>query len=336
MTTVGYIGRRLLQLVPVLLFVVTVTFVLINSIPGDPVRIFVGPAADAAAIEAARAKYGLNQPLHVRYFKYLASVATGDFGTSIHYGGAPVTQKIMERLPVTLVLLVSSFTLAIGTALPLGVFAANNRNRASDHVARVLSLVGVSTPSFWIGLLLIIGFAYHADVLPPSGLVMPWADPARVEGAASRLDVLATAATHLILPSITLGTLQMAAITRIERSSMLDVLNKDYVQLARAYGISERTILRKHAFKNAQLPVLTVIGIQITTALGGAVLTETVFNINGMGNLIITAVRAQDYQLIMGTTIFFAIMFVLGVLVVDVLYAVIDPRISYGGGDGGE
>ncbi|SFL15562.1 peptide/nickel transport system permease protein [Halogranum rubrum] len=333
MTTAGYIGRRLLQIVPVLWFVVTVTFVLINSIPGDPVRILVGPSADAAAIEAARVQYGLDQPLYVRYVKYLAAIATGDFGTSIHYGGVPVTAKILERLPVTLLLLVSSFTLAIGTAIPLGVFAAKNRNNRYDHLARITSLVGVSTPSFWVGLLLIIVFAYYTNLLPPSGLVMPWAPPGSVEGATSRLDVLATSASHLILPSITLGTLQMAAITRIERSSMLEVLNKDYVQLARAYGISERTILRKQAFKNAQLPVLTVIGIQITTALGGAVLTETVFNINGMGNLIITAVRAQDYQLIMGTTIFFAIMFVLGVLVVDVLYAVIDPRISYGGAD---
>ncbi|WP_410767339.1 ABC transporter permease [Haloferax sp. DFSO60] len=334
MTTAGYIGRRLLQIVPVLLFVVTVTFVLINSIPGDPVRILVGPSADAAAIEAARAKYGLDQPLYVRYVKYLGAVATGDFGTSIHYGNVPVTEKILERLPVTLVLLASSFTLAIGAAIPLGVFAATNRNNRYDHLARVTSLIGVSTPSFWVGLLLIIMFAYYGGLLPPSGLVMPWADPASVDGATSRLDVFVTSARHLILPSITLGTLQMAAITRIERSSMLEVLNKDYVQLARAYGIPERTILRKQAFKNAQLPVLTVIGIQITTALGGAVLTETVFNINGMGNLIITAVRAQDYQLIMGTTIFFAIMFVLGVLVVDVLYAVIDPRISYGGGGG--
>ncbi|WP_188424202.1 ABC transporter permease [Haloferax sulfurifontis] len=334
MTTTGYIGRRLLQIVPVMLFVVTVTFVLINSIPGDPVRILVGPAADAAAIEAARAKYGLDQPLYVRYVRYLAAVATGDFGTSIHYGGIAVTEKIFERLPVTLLLLASSFTLAIGTAIPLGIFAAKNRNNGYDHLARVTSLIGVSTPSFWVGLLLIIVFAYYGDLLPPSGLIMPWADPASVDGATSRLDVLVTAASHLILPSITLGTLQMAAITRIERSSMLEVLNKDYVQLARAYGVSERTILRRQAFKNAQLPVLTVIGIQMTTALGGAVLTETVFNINGMGNLIITAVRAQDYQLIMGTTIFFAIVFVLGVLVVDVLYAVIDPRISYGGGSG--
>ncbi|GGC64662.1 peptide ABC transporter permease [Haloferax sulfurifontis] len=317
-----------------MLFVVTVTFVLINSIPGDPVRILVGPAADAAAIEAARAKYGLDQPLYVRYVRYLAAVATGDFGTSIHYGGIAVTEKIFERLPVTLLLLASSFTLAIGTAIPLGIFAAKNRNNGYDHLARVTSLIGVSTPSFWVGLLLIIVFAYYGDLLPPSGLIMPWADPASVDGATSRLDVLVTAASHLILPSITLGTLQMAAITRIERSSMLEVLNKDYVQLARAYGVSERTILRRQAFKNAQLPVLTVIGIQMTTALGGAVLTETVFNINGMGNLIITAVRAQDYQLIMGTTIFFAIVFVLGVLVVDVLYAVIDPRISYGGGSG--
>jgi len=323
-----YTLSRLLQSIPVLVGVATITFVLINAVPGDPIRIMVGPNADASVVEALRAKYGLDEPLHVRYGKYLWNLVQGDLGRSIHYS-APVSQKIMERLPVTLLLLVSSFTFAIATAVPMGVLSAQRRNEPADHVSRVLGLIGVSTPSFWIGLMLIIVFSYHFQVLPATSLIMPWADPAAVDVADTRLDVLVASARHLIMPTITLGTLQMAAIMRVERSSMLEVLGKEYVRLARAYGVSESTILRKHAFRNAQLPVITIIGLQITTALGGAVLTETVFNINGMGRLIITAINNQDYPLVMGTTLFFGLMFVVGVLLTDLSYAYIDPRVSY-------
>jgi peptide/nickel transport system permease protein len=323
-----YTLSRLLQSIPVLVGVATITFVLINAVPGDPIRIMVGPNADASVVEALRAKYGLDEPLHVRYGKYLWNLVQGDLGRSIHYS-APVSQKIMERLPVTLLLLVSSFTFAIATAVPMGVLSAQRRNEPADHVSRVLGLIGVSTPSFWIGLMLIIVFSYHFQVLPATNLIMPWAAPASVEGAATRVDVLVTSLRHLVMPTITLGTLQMAAIMRVERSSMLEVLGKEYVRLARAYGVSESTILRRHAFRNAQLPVITIIGLQITTALGGAVLTETVFNINGMGRLIITAINNQDYPLVMGTTLFFGLMFVIGVLLTDLSYAYIDPRVSY-------
>jgi peptide/nickel transport system permease protein len=323
-----YTLRRLLQSIPVLVGVATITFVLINAIPGDPIRIMVGPNADASVVEALRAKYGLDEPMHIRYGTYLWNLVQGDMGRSIHYS-APVSQKIVERLPVTLLLLVSSFTFAIATAVPMGVLSAQRRNEPADHVSRVLGLIGVSTPSFWIGLMLIIVFSYHFQVLPATNLIMPWADPASVDVADTRLDVLVASARHLIMPTITLGTLQMAAIMRVERSSMLEVLGKEYVQLARAYGVSESTILRKHAFRNAQLPVITIIGLQITTALGGAVLTETVFNINGMGRLIITAINNQDYPLVMGTTLFFGLMFVVGVLLTDLSYAYIDPRVSY-------
>lgn len=332
MSLFRYILRRLGQSVFVLWGVVTITFILVNAAPGDPVRILIGPSADASTVGAIRAKYGLDQPLYVQYGKYLFNVVQGDFGRSIHYK-VPVAQKILQRLPTTLLLVASSFTFAIASAVPIGVLSAKRRNHLADHVFRVLGLVGVSTPSFWIGLLLIIVFAYHLGVLPATELIMPWAAPSAVEGAATRLDVLRQAAAHLLMPTLTLGTLQMAAIMRIERSSMLEVLSQEYVTLARAFGVKERTILRKHAFRNAQLPVLTVIGLQLTTALGGSVLTETVFNISGIGTLIITAVRARDYPLILGTTLFFASMFVVGVLVTDLLYGYLDPRISYGEAD---
>lgn len=329
MGMLSYTVRRVLQAIPVMLGIVTITFLLTDAIPGDPVSIMLGPSPSAEQAAAIRAKYGLDQPLYVRYVNYLADVVQGDLGRSLYFG-EPVTQKIMERLPVTLLLLVSSFTFALATAIPLGVISAKRRNQPTDHVSRVVALMGVSTPSFWIGLLLIIAFSFHLNLLPATDLIMPWADPASVEGASTRWDVLVTAGEHLIMPTITLGTLQMAAVTRIERSAMLEVLNEEYVKLARAYGVGESTILRKHAFRNAQLPVITVVGLQLTQALGGAVLTETVFSINGMGRLIIRAINNQDYELVMGTTIFFGLTFVIGVILTDLSYAYIDPRVTYG------
>jgi peptide/nickel transport system permease protein len=327
-----YTVNRLLQAVPVVVGVITITFFLTDAIPGDPVQIMLGPSPSAQQAAAIRAKFGLDQPLHVRYLNYLLDVARGDLGTSLYYG-VPVTEKILERLPVTLLLLVSSFAFALATAVPLGIVSAKRRNRPTDHVSRVVALLGVSTPSFWIGLMLIIVFAFQLNLLPATNLVMPWAPPGSVEGASTRLDVVVTALEHLILPTITLGTLQMAAFTRIERSSMLEVLNQEYVKLARAYGVKETTIVRKHAFRNAQLPLITIVGLQLTQALGGAVLTETVFSINGMGRLIITAIQNQDFQLVMGTTLVFGLVFVVGVIVTDLSYAYVDPRVSFDGSE---
>jgi peptide/nickel transport system permease protein len=215
------------------------------------------------------------------------------------------------------------------TAVPLGVISAKRRNKPTDHVSRIVALFGVSTPSFWIGLMLIIIFSFWLNVLPATNIILPYAPIDSVEGATSRLDVIITSLQHLVLPMITLGTLQMAAFTRIERSSMLEVLNEEYVKLARAYGVSEFTIVRKHAFRNAQLPLITIVGLNLTTALGGAVLTETVFSINGMGRLIITAIQNQDFQLVMGTTLMFGLVFVIGVIITDLSYAYVDPRVSF-------
>lgn len=347
MGLVGYTTRRVLQAIPVLIGIVTITFFLTDAIPGDPVQIMLGPSPSAEQAAVIRAKYGLDQPLWTRYINYLGDVSpvwivptasfpffTPEFGVDLGrslYYQVPVTQKIVERLPVTLLLMVSSFAFALVVAIPLGIISAQRRNEPTDHVSRVVALIGVSTPSFWIGLMLIMIFAFHLDVLPATSLVLPWADPASVDAATSRIEVLVVAGEHLLLPMISLGTLQMAAITRIERSAMLEQLSEEYVQLARAYGVRERTILRKHAFRPAQLPVITIVGLQLTSAIGGAVLTETVFSINGMGRLIITAINNQDYPLVMGTTLVFGVVFVVGVILTDISYAYIDPRVSYGG-----
>jgi peptide/nickel transport system permease protein len=332
MSRLRYTVRRLAQTVPVLIGITSITFFLVHAMPGSPVEVMLGPTASEELIAEARARYGFDEPLYIQYLSYLWSALQGDLGTSLHYG-VPVTTKILERLPVTLLLLVSSFTFALGTAIPLGILAAKRRKKPTDHISRVVSLIGVSTPNFWIGLVLIIVFSYRLDLLPATGLVLPWSSPAEVSGASTSLDVVIASLRTLVMPTIALGTLQMAAVARIERSSMLEVLNKDYIGLARAFGIGEGTILRKHAFKNAQLPVVTIVGLQLTSSLGGAVLTETVFNINGMGRLIIQAIRAQDFPLVLGTTLFFGFMFVIGTLITDLIYGYLDPRVTYEGGN---
>ena len=330
-----YTAWRIVQAIPVLLGIVTIVFFLVNAIPGDPVSIMLGPSPAAEQIAEIKAKYGLNKPVHERYVNYLVSVAQGDLGESINVNsGMPVSELIVSRLPITLLLTVSAFAFAIATAIPLGVISAKRRNESTDHAARVVSLIGVSTPSFWIGLMLIIVFATQLDLFPSRGLVMPWTEPgtgSRVtRHAESQLEVVALSIEHVILPMITLGSLQMAQITRIERSTMVDTLQEEYVKLARAYGVTERTIIRKHAFKPAQLPVITIIGLGLSTALGGAVLTETVFGINGMGRLIIQGINQRDYPVVMGTTIVFGLTYLIGVIITDISYAYIDPRVTYG------
>ncbi|QAU14394.1 ABC transporter permease [Halorubrum sp. BOL3-1] len=307
----------------------TITFFLANQIPGDPVEIMLGPSPAQGQVDAIRARYGLDRPAYQRFLTYLAGVVTGDLGQSIYYD-RPVLEMILLRLPVTLYLTVSAFLFAIVTAIPLGVISAKRRNKPADHVSRIVSLIGVSTPSFWIGLMLIIVFAFHLGWFPARGLPLPWASPAEIRGAETQLQVVRTSLHHLAMPMVALGTLQMAQITRIERSSMVESLQGEYVRLARAYGVSESKIARKHAFQVAQLPVITIIGLGLSTALGGAVLTETVFEIPGMGRLIITAINNQDYELIMGTTFMFGVAFVVGVIVTDIAYAYIDPRVAYG------
>ncbi len=323
-----YALSRILQTIPVLFGVVTLVFLFVNATPGDPVRVMLGPEADPETIERVRAQYGLDEPLHVRFGTYIVNVMQGDLGNSIHYG-VPVTEKIAEVLPVTILLTVSGFAFAIAVSIPLGVLSARRRNERLDHVVRVISLLGVSTPSFWVGLILIILFSYHLNVLPATGLILPWTDPANVSGASNQLDVLLRAVEHLILPTIALGTLQMAAITRIQRSSMLEALGQEYVVLARAYGIKESTIVWLYAFRNAQLPVITIIGLNMATALGGSVLIEIVFNINGLGQLIYGAIMNHDMPLVVGSTLVFSLLFVLSVVIVDIMYAYIDPRVKY-------
>ena len=351
MTLLRYTISRFLQAIPVLVGILGITFILVNAMPGDPVSIMVeGQEVDEATIKAIEERYGLDRPMHERFINYLGiplllemlgvpgfndsppGILQGDLGYSFHRN-MPVTELMMVRIMPTLMLVLSAFAFALATAVPLGVLAAKRRNEPTDHISRLIALFGVSTPSFWIGIMLIIVFAVQLGWLPSGRLIYPWRSPDHYRTIGSHGELYYQTIRHLILPMIALGTLQMATLMRIERSSMVETLQEDYVQLARAYGVPERTILRKHAFRAAQLPIVTIVGLNLSTALGGAVLIETVFNINGMGRLLIQAIAQLDYQVVMGVTIVLATIFVIGVIITDISYAYIDPRVSYGDGD---
>ncbi|AHF98311.1 ABC transporter permease [Halostagnicola larsenii XH-48] len=324
-----YTIYRLLQAIPVLLGISIITFVLVNLAPGDPVSLMLqGQQADEQLIRSIEQRYGLDQPMHVRYWNYMTGLVQGDLGYSIHRD-RPVSALLGERVGPTLLLVLSGYLFAIGTAIPLGVLAAKRRNKPADHVSRIVALVGVSTPSFWIGIMLIIVFAVNLGVLPSAGLVYPWRPPSAA-GHSGHIEHYYQTIRHLLLPMIALGTLQMATLMRVERTQMIESLQEEYVRLARAYGVPERTILRKHAFRSAQLPIITIIGLNLSTALGGAVLIETVFAINGIGRLFIESIQQLDYQLVMGITLVLGFMFVIGVIITDISYAYIDPRVTYG------
>lgn len=342
-----YVAYRILQAIPLLIGISIVTFALVEAMPGDPINIIVqGQEVSEEELAILKSKYGLDVPAWRRYLNFMgiskilgalglagfegapSGLLQGDLGRSLHRS-EPVSELMMTRLGPTLLLVLSAFGFALVTSIPLGVLAAKRRNKPADHISRIVALIGVSTPSFWIGIMLIIIFPIQLDVLPTNGLVLPWRDPSHY-GNSGMVEHLIDVGQHLLLPMIALGTLQMATIMRLERSEMLDSLQKEYVQLARAYGVSESKILRKHAFRPAQLPIITIIGLNLSTALGGAVITERVFSINGMGNLVVQAIGQLDYEVILGTTMVFATMFVVGVIITDIAYAYVDPRISYG------
>ncbi|MFC6768912.1 ABC transporter permease [Natrinema soli] len=330
MKLLKYSIYRLLQAIPVLIGISVITFLLANLGPGDPVSLMLqGQEHSEELVRAIERRYGLDRPLHERYVTYMAGLLEGDLGQSIHYQ-RPVAALMMDRIGPTLLLVLSAYAFALVTAIPLGIVAADRRNEPTDHASRIAALVGVSTPSFWIGIVLILIFAVKLGWLPSSGLVYPWRPPSSYPGIDDHLELYYESARHLLLPMIALGTLQMATIMRVERTQMIESLQGEYVKLARAYGVPEQTILRKHAFQVAQLPIITIVGLNLSTAIGGAVLVETVFNINGMGRLFINAISTNDYQLVMGITMMLGFLFVLGVIITDISYAYVDPRVTYG------
>ena len=301
-----FVGKRLLMLIPVLIGVSLIVFTLMQLSPGDPAMIILGAQAAPEDIANLREEMGLNDPLVVQFFRFLFGMFTLDFGTS-YKDGMPVLTKLLEALPYTAQLTFSAILLALIVGIPAGIISATKQYSIFDRIASVLALIGFSTPNFWLSIMLILVFSVNLQWLP-------------VSGTGSIL--------HLVLPSIALGLQSAAVFTRMTRSSMLEVLNMDYIRTARAKGLSERVVILKHALKNALIPVITVVGLQIGLLFGGAILTETVFAWPGVGRLMIDSIRAKDTPVVQGGVIFTASIFVFINLLVDILYAYVDPRVK--------
>jgi ABC-type dipeptide/oligopeptide/nickel transport system permease component len=303
--TIEYLVWRSLQSLLLILLVTFVVFMLLHITPGDPATIILGEQATPEQIADLRRSMGLDRPLPEQYARFLANAVRGDFGMSIR-AQRPALEYVLERLPATLQLSAGAFAFAVLTGIPTGILSAVKRLSIWDHSSMFVALLGQSMPVYWLGLMLIIVFAVQLRWLPASGMGQP---------------------QHLVLPAITLGSFLIGLIVRLTRSSMLEVLNQDYVRTARAKGVSEPTVLVRHALKNALIPVVTVLGLQMGTLLGGAVITETVFAWPGMGMVTVTAIHQRDYPVVQSAVLISAVLVVLINWFVDVLYHYLDPRI---------
>ncbi len=330
-----YIVKRILMLIPVLLGVSIIVFLIMRVFSPDPAPIVLGQHATIEDTEAWREANGLNDPIYIQYFNYIKGALTGDLGNS-YYTKTPVTQEIFSRFPATVELAVAAIIFASIFGILIGAVSAVKKNSIFDNAGMVLALIGVSMPIFWLGILLIILFAGVLHVLPSGTRIDPLLQPMGGTGfyiidtiMIGDWEALGNTLQHLILPALALGMYSMAIITRMTRSSMLETLNQDYIRTARAKGISERKVITHHALRNAMIPVTTVIGLQLGSLLGGAVLTETVFSWPGIGNYTVQCILKSDFPVVQGVVLLIACIFVLINLVVDIIYAFIDPRIKY-------
>ena len=312
----AYLIRRVISVVPVMFVVVTIVFLLIHLIPGDPVSVILGPDATVAQMQATRTELGLDRPLYEQLLAFYSRLLHGDLGRS-YFLNRPVTQALWERAEPTALLTLSALLVAVLIGVPAGLVAGAYPGSVLDRVLMIGALLGVCIPGFWLSLNFIYFFAVQLRWLPAGGYASVFVDP----WAALRF---------MVLPAISLGFNQSALIARIARSCMLEVLQQDYIRTARAKGLSQRVVIVGHGFRNAMVPVVTVIGITTAILIGGAVVTEIVFNIPGLGRLIISAILRRDYPVVQGVVLVTAAAYVLVNLVVDVLYVFIDPRIRYG------
>jgi peptide/nickel transport system permease protein len=312
------IGARLVALVPTMLGVGVLVFFMVRLIPGDAVDALFADAAtwDPAVAERMRQVFGLDRPLYEQFWNWFSGVLTGDLGVSIRTR-RPVTQEILERFPATLMLAIGSLAIGVLIAIPAGVVSATRRNSFTDLAARVTALLGLSVPNFWLGIMLIYLFGVVLHWLPAGGYIPLFQDP---------LGSLRLA----ILPMVTLGVALAATTMRQTRSQMLEVLNEDYVRTARAKGLAQGPVTYRHALRNALIPVVTVVGLQVGRLLGGTVIIEQIFQWPGIGQLIVRAINTRDYVMIQGAVLVLAFFFIMANLLVDVLYAVVDPRLRRG------
>ena len=310
-----YVIKRILGIVPVVLLVGVIGFSLVHVTPGDPAAFFVGDDAGPEEVARIRQQLGLDQPVWVQFTRWFGGLLRGDLGVSFYYR-QPVWDAFMLALPPTLVLTGTALFIAVVLAIPIGVLSAIRQNTWMDKVATIFVLTGVSMPNFWLGLLMILLFAVTLGWLPAQGYV----SPAQDAWATFR---------HVILPAIALGYSAAALIARMTRSAMLEVLRQDFVRTARSKGLGERTVLYKHALTNAFIPVLTVIGLTVASLLSGSVVVESVFNYPGVGRLVVDSVMRRDYPVIQGSLLLIALITIVVNLLIDLLYAVVDPRIQY-------
>ncbi|HEY3078802.1 MAG TPA: ABC transporter permease [Chloroflexota bacterium] len=312
-----YLAQRLVLTIPVLIGVSLLVFSMIRLVPGDIVDLLIGPELYVGAEYRAelRAKYGLDQPIYVQYARWVGEIVQGNFGSSLR-NNEPVLGTIMRRLPITIELALLSVVLSAVVAIPLGVVSAVRRNSATDFVARLIAMIGLSIPNFWLAAMLLLLTSVVFRWQPSLRLVPFWEDPL-------------TNLSQLLMPTVSLSLALMAIVMRMTRSSMLEVLRQDYIQTARAKGLLPRVILVRHALKNAFIPVVTILGVQVGALLGGTVLIEVIFGLPGIGRLLLDAINTRDYPMLQGTVLFIAIVFVMVNLLVDLLYAYLDPRIRY-------
>ena len=306
-----YVLKRLAMMIPVLLGVTFVVFFILALTPGDPAKMILGEQASQEAIDALHEEMGLDDPILVRYGRYVTGVLRGDLGKS-YKSNLPVFSQIMERFPNTVILAASAMIIALIIGIPIGVLSARKQYTLVDNVSTVIGLLGVSMPTFWLGLLLVMLFSLKLGWLPSSGMG---------EGFGPLMK-------SLILPAFTLGTSSAATIMRMTRSSMLEVLRQDYIDTARAKGLKESKVVTRHMLKNALVPIITVTGLQFGNLLGGATLTETIFSWPGLGRLMVDSIKTKDMPMVLGAVLFLAIMYSFVNLFVDILYAYVDPRIK--------
>ena len=324
-----------MQIIPVLLGVSIVVFFMVRAIPGDPAQLLLGQQATKAQVERVRENMGLDKPVYVQYGLFLVDAVQGDLGDSI-VTGRPVTTELAERFPATLELTAFAMLVAVLVGVPVGVISAVKQYSILDKATSVLALTGISMPIFWLAMILIVIFFVNLGWLPFPGRLSTDVSIPAITGLVLVDSLLSlnfaafwVGLLHLIMPAIALGTIPMAVVTRMTRSSMLEVMNEDYVRTARAKGVVPWLVISKHALRNAMLPTVTVIGLQVGLLMGGAVITETIFSWPGIGYIAYQSVNQRDYAMIQGVVLYGAALFVFVNLLVDILYAVLDPRVRY-------
>ncbi|TAJ82636.1 ABC transporter permease [bacterium] len=326
--------RRFVGAIPVIIGISLLVFLLMHIAPGDPVSLLLGESATDAEIQRTRHEWGLDQPVLVQYWEFLSHALRGDFGESLKFG-EPVTKLVFERLPATIELALASLLVSILISIPIGVYSAVKHDSLFDHTGMGLALIGVSLPNFWLGIMLIYFLGGQLNLLPVAGRIeygielQPITRLYLVDSLITgNFAAFWSALKHLFMPAVTLGTSLAAIVTRITRSSILEVMRQDYITTARAKGLSERVVIWRHILRNAMITIITILGLQLGALLNGSVITETVFSFPGIGDLLIQAISLRDYKLAQGLIFFFAMLYFVVNLLIDILYMLIDPRIK--------